>query len=238
MAVNTAKTKLIVFRTRGKIVNPLDCQLVFNNNEIGLPVDPEQIFPIERISNEGSTRCFKLLGVLFDEYLAFDDHIVNLCTKVSKSLFCINKNFVTQETRKTLYSAMIHSHLVYCLSVYGCANKTSLNRLKVKQKEAIRIICNAGFRDHTAPLFARLKILSLDQLIEISVLKFMHSFSHNLLPLSFANMWQTNRNRHPERELRNADLLYIPPHKFATLNFPSVWNLAGDEKTTQGNVCI
>ncbi len=64
----------------------------------------------------------------------------------------------------------------------------------------------------------------------------MHNFSHNLLPLSFANMWQTNRNRHPERELRNADLLYIPPHKFATLkrlplfNFPSVWNLAGDEK--------
>jgi hypothetical protein len=29
-------------------------------------------------------------------------------------------------------------------------------------------------------------------------------FPHNLLPLSFANMWQSNRNRHPERELRNA----------------------------------
>ncbi len=70
----------------------------------------------------------------FDEYLAFDDHIVNLCTKVSKSLFCINrvKNFVTQKTRKTLYSAMIHSHLVYCLSVYGCANKTSLKVHKIE----------------------------------------------------------------------------------------------------------
>jgi hypothetical protein len=57
-----------------------------------------------------------------------------------------------------------------------------------------------------------------------------------MLPLSFANMWQTNRNRLPDRELRNADQLYIPAHRFATLkrlpmfNFPSVWNLAGNEK--------
>ncbi len=102
-------------------------------------------------------------------------------------------------------------------STYSCANKTSLYRLKVKQKEAIRIICNVGYREHTAPLFAQLKILPLDQLIELSILKFMHSFKHNMLPLSFTNMWQTNRNRLPDRELRNADQLYIPPHRFATL---------------------
>ncbi len=38
----------------------------------------------------------------------------------------------------------------------------------------IRIISNAGYRDHTAPLFAQLKILPLDQLIKYSALKFMH----------------------------------------------------------------
>ncbi len=36
MAINVAKTKFIVFRTRGKVINPLDCQLVYNSNEIGL----------------------------------------------------------------------------------------------------------------------------------------------------------------------------------------------------------
>ncbi len=115
MAVNTAKTKFMIFRTRGKAINPLDCQLMFNKNEIGLPEDPELIHPVERIYNDGTTRNFKLLGVLFDEFLTFDDHISHLCAKVSKSLFCINriKNFVSQETKKTLYSAMIHSHLVY-----------------------------------------------------------------------------------------------------------------------------
>jgi hypothetical protein len=35
MAVNTSKTKFIIFRTRGKRIDPQDCRLVFNNNEIG-----------------------------------------------------------------------------------------------------------------------------------------------------------------------------------------------------------
>ncbi len=46
MAVNTAKTKFIVFRTRRKRVDPNHCSLLFNNNEIGLPEDPSLIFPI------------------------------------------------------------------------------------------------------------------------------------------------------------------------------------------------
>ncbi len=106
--------------------------LVFNNNEIGQPEDPSLIHEIERIHNYGPTKSFKLLGVLFDEYLSFDAHITHLCTKISKSLFCINriKNFVNQDTRKTLYCAMVHSHLVYCINVYGCAKSTSLNKLR------------------------------------------------------------------------------------------------------------
>jgi hypothetical protein len=238
MAVNTAKTKFIVFRTRGKHINPADCQIVYNSNETGTVNDPTLITPIERIHNEGSTKTFKLLGVLLDEYLSFDSHIDSVCAKISKSLFCINrvKNFIDEKTRKTLYFAMVHSHIVYCLSIYSCANATSLNRLRIKQKEAIRIIGNAGYRDHTAPLFARLKILSLDSLIKLSVLKFMHSFTHNLLPISFSRMWILNRERFPDRELRNADQLYILPHKYATLkrmplfNFPAIWNAEGPDK--------
>ncbi len=51
----------------------------------------------------------------------------------------------------------------------------------------------------------------------MQVLKFMHSYAHNQLPFSFRNIWQTNRERFPDRELRNADKLFIPHHRFATL---------------------
>jgi hypothetical protein len=43
MAVNTAKTKYIVFRTQGKYVNNDLCRLVFNNNVPGVPEDPNLI---------------------------------------------------------------------------------------------------------------------------------------------------------------------------------------------------
>ncbi len=98
---------------------------------------------------------------------------------------------------------------------------------------AIMILC---YREHTAPLFKQLKILPFDELIKYSILKFMRSFTHNLLPLSFHSMWTSNRERLPDRLLRNADQLYIVPHNYATLkrmplfNFPNIWNQETDEK--------
>jgi hypothetical protein len=102
------------------------------------------IYPITHIHNEGEEKNFKLLVVLFDEYLSFEDHITNLCNKVSKSLFCMNrvKNFVTSKAMKTLYFAMVHSHIAYCINICCCANATTLYKLVLKQKKTILIVCN------------------------------------------------------------------------------------------------
>jgi hypothetical protein len=169
MAVNTSKTKYIIFRTHGKKIYLKDCNVVYNANEAGLPQDPTLIRPIDRIFNEGPEKSFKLLGIYFDEYLSFDKHITHLCNKISKSLYCINKikNFVPESALVKLYHAMIHSCLVYCINVYGSANKTTMTPLILKQKKAIRTITNAGYRDHTAPLFTRLKILPVEQQISL-----------------------------------------------------------------------
>jgi hypothetical protein len=232
MAINTSKTKFIVFRTRGKNINANDCTLLFNNNELGQPEDPNLITQIDRIYNEGQDKHFKLLGVLFDEYLSFDAHISLICSKISKSLFCINriKNFVNKDSLQQLYYAMIHSHLSYCLNVYSCANTTALQRLRLKQKEAVRVINLAGYRDHTKPLFQQCKILPLDQMIKLAKLKFMHSYIHHKLPFSFNEMWSFNYERNPNRVLRNANDLDVPAHHLATVkrfplfSYPVAWN--------------
>ncbi len=137
---------------------------MFNSNEIGQPVNPDLIKPIERVHNEGNETSFKLPGVYLDEYLSFNDHISELCTKISKSLFCLNriKNFVSVKALKTLYLAMVHSNITYCINVYGCANNSTLKPLALKQKQAIRIISHAGYYDHTGPLFVQQQILPLN----------------------------------------------------------------------------
>jgi hypothetical protein len=104
------------------------------------PIDflkiPALIFPITRVHCEGEEKSFKLLGVLFDEYLSFEAHITSLCNKIS--LYCLNriKNFVTPTAMKMLYFAMVHSHIVYCLNVFSCANITTILPLKLKGAQA------------------------------------------------------------------------------------------------------
>jgi hypothetical protein len=216
---------------------------VYNNNVPGQPEDPTLISPIDRISNDSPETSFKLLGVFIDEYLSFNDHISHVCAKISKSLFCINriKNFVKKDALVMLYYAMVHSHLSYCLNIYGCANTTNLQRLRIKQKEAVRAICNLGYREHTNPLFKNLKILPLNEMIKFANLKFMHNYINNKLPFSFNETWVFNRDRNLNRLLRNANDLYIPAHNFATLKrfplftFPRLWNEEEDRKLTQSS---
>ncbi len=147
-----------------------------------------------------------------------------------------SKNFVNKNALKLLYYAMVHSHLSYCINIYSCANTTNLQKLPVKQKQAIRIICNAGYRDHTIPLFISQKILPLNEMIKFANLKFMHSYTHNKLPLSFHETWTLNMNRNPNRQLRNANDLLVPAHHFATVKrfplftFPRVWNEETERK--------
>jgi hypothetical protein len=241
MSVNASKTKFIIFKTQNKPVNPQDCLIVYNSNEIGHQEDPSKIYQIDRISNEGDEKHFKLLGVLLDENLSFKAHIDMLCTKISKSLYCINrvKNLLDRASLRKLYFSMVHSYLSYGINIYGCATSTSLDKLRKMQKKAIRVICNASYRAHTAPLFKELKILPLDELIKYSNVKFMHFYYLKQLPMSFNGMWITNEERNPERVLRNANDLYVPAHRLEMVKrmplfaFPTVWNNALGNKNNR-----
>jgi hypothetical protein len=137
MALNTGKTKFMIFRTRGKTISENDCNLVYNSTELGLETDSSLVSPIERVHNNSAKKSFKLLGVYFDEYLSFDAHVNQLCTKMSKSLYCLNevKNFVSTDALEKLYFALVHSSMTYCINVYGLANNTMLQPLILKHKK-------------------------------------------------------------------------------------------------------
>ncbi len=139
---------------------------------------------------------------------------------------------------------MIHSNIVYCINVYGCANNSTLKPLVLKQKQAIRTISNAAYRDHTAPLFKQHKILPIAELVQYSKVKFMHSYMFGNIPPSFFEMWLTNRERNAMRVLRNADDIYVPPHgielfkRMPLISFATAWNSVDDRKYIQSQKLI
>jgi hypothetical protein len=140
MAVNVAKTKFVVFKPKGMRADIDENDWIFyDNNDPNVPPDPSKIFKLERISLSNvnpADRCYKLLGIYLDEHLSFDHHITTVCNKISKSNFIISKvkNVLPLSSLKTLYYALVHPHLLYCLPIYACTSQKNLNRLSKAQK--------------------------------------------------------------------------------------------------------
>ena len=82
---------------------------------------------------------------------------------MARSLYAIRtaKNFLSQNALKSLYYALIHSHLLYGIQIWGGAANKYVNEIVLLQKKAIRIICNAKYNSHTEPLFKNKKNTSL-----------------------------------------------------------------------------
>lgn len=229
LAINTSKTKVMIFHQKGKPVP--DVKVYFNNNDIGSN-DTSLIHELEIINNDSPCPNIRMLGVLFDENLTFKYHVDSLKSKISYSLFLLNsaKNTLSSNSLKLIYYALIHSHLVYCLPIFSIANKKTLDSLFTLQKRAIRIICKARYNDHTQPLFFKLKILPLDLLKYQQIYHFMHAYEHNYLPISFNNFFSRNSEMNKILNLRNDNDIHIPfvrlsfLDKFPFVAFANIWN--------------
>ena len=240
LAVNVSKTKFILFRTRGKKVNISENAIVYNENELN-DNDPSLITPLERIHNNNvdpNKRSYKLLGVHLDEFLSLDHHIKYLCNKLSRSIYCIKRaqNFITLKALKTLYFALINSHLNYCPIVLSITSKQNLNQISKIQKKAIRVVTRQSYNTHTNPLFYENKILPFNLIIKKAQASLMHSIEFNYAPLSYQNIWPKNNDRNLAYNLRNPDNYVVPApnleffKRMPLFTLPTLWNNLPDFK--------
>ena len=80
---------------------------------------------------------------------------------LSKVTHCLNTSSL-----RSIYYALIHSRLIYCIEIWGTASKTALQPLIVAQKKSLRLIVGACASAHTEPIFKRLGIKPLLKEIE------------------------------------------------------------------------
>jgi hypothetical protein len=191
---------------------------------------------ITRVSVLSDLPAVKFLGVLIDPALSFKPHISNLKSKLSKSLFALRqaKNILPEKSLTLLYYAMFHSHLTYAIPIWSCCSDTLINDCFKMQKKAVRIITNSHYNDHTEPLFKKLEILPLPDLISFSKIQIMQRFSQGFLPTSFNSTWNLGQIRqigNNNISLRNQDRgnFFIPfnrlklTDRMPLFNFPRVW---------------
>jgi hypothetical protein len=239
LAVNKSKTKFIIFRMKGKKLPEVINQVVYDENELGLPFNPNLITKLERVHDahpQADGKTYKLLGIYLDEHMSLDHHVKAVISKLTRSLYCIRmaKNNLNYKGLRALYFALIHSHLSYCPVILNCMSASNKNKIFKIQKKAIRLITNSRYNAHTSILFAQHKILTFDKIIKQGKLKFMHSIFYNYAPKSFEGVWQRNNERERPHALRNDDLFTIPVpriefyKKFPIYALPSEWNESGN----------
>ena len=125
-----------------------------------------------------------------------------------------------------LYNALLLPHINYCLVTWGYQCK----RINILQKRAIRLITLSRYNSHTAPLFKKLKLLTIKDMLALQELKFYYKLTHNELPAYFQN-WQivTNSELHRHNTRRKHDIHIVGfRHAFAKrcirINLPRTLN--------------
>ena len=146
LTINFDKTELLLFTNRDVPIDVASVQLNGNNLEF--------------------RNHARFLGVIVDDRMNFKEHISHVLGKISKHagiLFRIKNNLPTS-ARISYYNAFVLPYLSYNCIHWGGSNESHLLPLVLMQKRLVRTIADAGFRDHTTPLFYRLKILKLNDL--------------------------------------------------------------------------
>ena len=113
----------------------------------------------------------KFLGIIIEQHLNWAMHISHLCNIIARNVGILQKlqYFVPTYVLKILYHSLILSHLQYCTLLWANSYYSHLQKLRVLQKKAIRIISNADYLAHSSKLFLNLKLLKLDDINAISI---------------------------------------------------------------------
>ena len=116
------------------------------HENISIAVDREIIEASDKV---------KLLGVTIDNKLDFNEHVSNICKKVSTKLHALARisNFMNPQKPRMLMKAFIESQFSYCPLIWMFHSRLLNNRINKLHERALRLV----YKDTT---------LTFEQLLE------------------------------------------------------------------------
>ena len=116
---------------------------------------------------ESKENCELLLGCDLQSNLKWHTQVENLVKKLRKRLVGLNslKYILPFQSRKQITLGMFNSVLVYCLPLFGGCDILEIKELQVLQNKAAQVVTHSPPRAERLALYARLKWLTVNQLI-------------------------------------------------------------------------
>ena len=115
--------------------------------------------------------------------------------------------------------------------VWGSNYTTNIKPIETLQKITIRIIAHAEFDAHTTPLFAKLNLLKLQDIITLYIVCFMYNYSNSNIPNAFNSFFTAvNKSHTYNTRLASKSSLVFPKVRTNYGKFdirflgPKIWN--------------
>ena len=153
LKINDLKTEFIVFRTP-----QLRCDLS------GLSVN---------VGESHITQSLKVrdLGVTFDQFLNFDDHITAICRTTYFHIIKYlekNRNLLSYNACSAIIHALISCRVDYCNSLLYNVPTHKTDRLQRLQNQCARILTKSPRREHITPVLKSLHWLKIHKIHKIT----------------------------------------------------------------------
>jgi hypothetical protein len=215
LSLNTAKTQYLIISNQS---THRAIKITYNGNKL------------QQVGTDKEAKFYKYLGLFVDDKLNWQAHANKITSRLNSGIYALTKlqGCSSLQIRKTVYNALVRSHLEYMLPVWAACKKDILNKIKRKQKRAVRLVCGIkDNREHSSPLFKTCSILKVQDMYKLSALKF--AFKERLQPGS--QLWKkhtVNTREKVKNSLALPDM--IPPNqtRMPLICLPTIWNSASD----------
>jgi len=170
--IKDSKTEFLIIGSRGQLSK-------ININSI--TVIDSSIEPVKRVRN---------LGCWFDEHMAMDIHIGNICSNAFKGPYNIRqlRKFISSEATKILVHAFVMSHLGYCNSLLSGVPQYQLNHLQKILNAAARLVCLVPKFDHLTLYLIDLHWLPVEFQIKFKILIFVFKALNGMAPCYISDL--------------------------------------------------
>ena len=178
LILNSDKTSFVLFSTKNSTFTLSKCKYRFINT-------------------------VKFLGVTFDSQLSMQNHVDEVCKKLSYTSYSIRNLISTLDTKSLLniYYAFAYSTMSYNVFVWG--HSSSWKRVFILQKRILRLIFKLKFNDSCRPIFNNKNILTFPSIVIFEACKFA---KQHLPEFSLIN------DIHNYNTRSSADI-YVPPYR-------------------------
>ena len=187
MVIHPEKTKCIVVTSRQKAQ--------ITNTTLTLTLGTNLIEQVEK---------HKMLGLLIDSRLTWNNHVESLIKRVSKNIFLLTKlkKYTSTENLKLYFDAHIMSHINYVSSIHDGCTKENFNNINTVHRKAVRHLNNMGYRETlTDEHFQSLGILPLEKQYKLNKIILIHKIYNEKSPSYLFNLIKKTNDRYGSKKL-------------------------------------